>query len=125
MHEKLQQTSETFDNPTFSFSLQRYLAAANTVTHTEKIRNQNAASLSIASMMQSNIYLPPELWSIVFGHLGERKSQGELRFLWTVLRLVCRQFQEETEALFCTKHLPKTWLHIDDRECISNFVELF
>ena len=68
--------------------------------------------------MSSRPYFPPEIWSLTLHNLRERKSQDELQYLWTEVRRVSKQFQEEIEEIFRTEHLPKTWLHFDTGESI-------
>ena len=74
------------------------------------------------SMMSSHLYLPPEVWSITLENLRELQGQDELTYLWTVVRLVCRQFKEVIEEIFRTEHLPKTWLYLDSCKWIISLI---
>ena len=49
--------------------------------------------------------LPAEVWRMVFGYIGEWKSQRELTYLWMTLRNVCRIFRAEVHAIFEHKHM--------------------
>ena len=72
-------------------------------------------SVAIAGM-PSNLYLPPEVWSLTLQEFCCRKTQDDLTYLWTTVRHVCKQFKVEIEDIFCSEHLPKTWLHFDGGE---------
>ena len=75
--------------------------------------------------MSSRPCFPPEIWNLTLHNLRDRKSQADLQYLWTEVRHVSKQFQEEIEAIFRTEHLPKTWLHFDTSELIRFLSQLY
>ena len=64
--------------------------------------------------MRSDLHFPQEVWSITIQNFRVRRSQYELTYLWTIMRLVSRQFVAEIEEIFRTDHLPQTRLHLTD-----------
>ena len=68
------------------------------------------------SVMPSHLRFPPEIWRNITQNFRCRKSPDELSYLWTTVRQVSKQFQEDVEDIFRSEHLPKTWLHIDNSE---------
>ena len=74
--------------------------------------------------MSSCPSFPPEIWNLTLRNLRERKSQADLQYLWTEVRHVSKQFQQEIEEIFRTEHLPKTLLRFDTRELIRFLLQL-
>lgn len=66
--------------------------------------------------MPSHLHFPAELWSLTIHHFRHRKSPADLTYLWTTVRQVSKQFRQEIEEIFRTKHLPRTWVHVDTGE---------
>ena len=63
--------------------------------------------------MSSNVYFPPEVWSMILENARHWKTRDELLHLWTGIRPLCRQFKEYVDDVFRAEHLPKTWLYLD------------
>ena len=50
---------------------------------------------------------------MTISHMRGRKSQSELAYLWTAVRLVSKDFEREIEKLFLEEHIGKTWIYAD------------
>ena len=68
---------------------------------------------SITAMASSQVtkpIFPVEVWSTVFSNF---KKDQDLVHLWTDCRHVCRQFRDDVERIFISKHLKKTTIDFD------------
>ncbi|KAK0470244.1 uncharacterized protein EV420DRAFT_100128 [Desarmillaria tabescens] len=60
--------------------------------------------------------IPPDIFYEVLLKSGVK----DLSFLWINCRQVSRNFKDAVERVFITKHLKKTWIHIDPGKCYSS-----
>lgn len=64
----------------------------------------------MASSQVTKPIFPVEVWSTVFSNF---KKDQDLVHLWTDCRHVCRQFRDDVERIFISKHLKKTTIDFD------------
>ena len=60
-------------------------------------------------------FLPIEIRHMILQEIRDIfrncKSQDDLIFLWTCVRLVCKQLKADVEGIFKTQHVPRIVLH--------------